>query len=127
MKLGKFIEKLDALVKARDEIKRRISIEARILIQDSFRQETSPVQVPWAPIQRKGPILQKTGRVRNSFDVNPSELGIVIRNSTDYAQYQQYGTRSIQARTMIPDKSPGCGPVGLTILREPLNEVIQRQ
>jgi phage gpG-like protein len=75
-----------------ERISRSLQAESLKLVADCFKNQCDPYGVPWAPIKRRGKILQDTGRLRASFApgaVGPT--GFSIGSNVEYAATQQFG------------------------------------
>jgi phage gpG-like protein len=78
--------------------------EAKALILLGFRTETDPFGMGWEPLKsRKGRILQRTGRLRNSYSVHETVNGFSVGTNCTYATYHQNGTDRIPQRMMVPN------------------------
>lgn len=119
--LKDFIGRLDRL--AQSDWRRSVAVSVADtglrLINDGFENETNPYGERWEPLKRPRPgkILHKTGTLQGSFiapAIAPDR--VVIVSTTDYGQYQQYGTRTITPRMMLPESRRGLGnwekPIG---------------
>jgi phage gpG-like protein len=84
----------------RKELNRNSAAVSKTLIQDGFNKSQSPDEKKWKPIQDKGhEILQKTKKMKNSFDSKPTNQGFEITNSQEYTKYVQ------KKRPMVPENS----------------------
>lgn len=97
------------------------------LIQNGFRTATAPNGQPWAPRKlargRTAPPhlpLDRSGSMRGSFHRESSVESIKVTNPVAYTGYQNYGTRYIDARAMLP------GSDGLGTWEQPLRDVTQK-
>jgi len=70
-------------------------------VQQNFRTEGGSVG-GWAPIQRKGKILQDTGRLRLSFLPFADSKDAGVGSKLDYAEKHDKGIR-IQRRRILPE------------------------
>lgn len=70
---------------------KNLAEEARHQIDDGFQQQRDPYGKKWAPIQRKGMILQKTGRMAASVATKATAEGFRIDIPVVYAAPHQYG------------------------------------
>ena len=94
--LGSLRGKLSRLAKtgrAPLELNRNLAQEARKLVYDEFRQGRDPYGTPWAPTERGGVILRKTGRLANSLRPRASITGFNITTPVVYAAAHLYGAR----------------------------------
>ncbi len=96
------------------------------LIQEGFRTATAPNGQTWAPRKlakgRKTPPhlpLDKSGDMKGSFRTETSAESIKVNNPVIYTGFQNYGTRFIDARPMLP------GEDGLGTWEQPLRETAQ--
>ena len=76
--------------------------EALRLVQMGFRAGTDPDDSPWEPLKsRKGMILIRTARMRNSFTSRATARGFVVGSNVKYVTFHQDGTGGRkQAQTM---------------------------
>ena len=74
------------------------------LIAREFSTQTDPDGNGWqAPARDYGhPLLDDTGRLKGSWKVTVDGDSVIMSNSTPYSGYQQFGTRRIPARRMVP-------------------------
>ncbi len=72
-------------------------------IQQNFQSEGRPVL--WQPSQRVlksgGKTLDKTGRLKNSFQFRIGDDYVEIYTNTPYSPYNQYGTKFFPARPFL--------------------------
>jgi phage gpG-like protein len=79
---------------------RAASGEGLKLVQMGFRTGTNPNDDPWEPLKsRKGVILVKTARMRNSFTSRPSSTGFVVGSNDEKVKWHQDGTKGHRAHT----------------------------
>jgi hypothetical protein len=106
-----------------------MAVESLQLVDEGFAERRDPYGEPWAPTKRPNPILEKTGEMRNGWSLARVDgRGFSMVNATGYAPFQQYGTRHIVIRRMVPTKARGLGPiwgprlreVGMRVLRDAL-------
>lgn len=94
-----------------EEISEGMGEVVKDLIQSGFQSQTDPYGNGWAP--RRGtyahPPLDKSGEMKGSFLVGTNATGVKVTNPTLYSPFQQYGTRTIDARAMLPDNAKGLG------------------
>ena len=94
-----------AVAKVKRTILENVAEEALELIAEGFSKEQAPNGAPWAPLkQRRGKILQDTGRMRASF--HRKTIGgdrVTIGPAVKYAAFHQSGTVRMVARPMVPD------------------------
>lgn len=89
---------------------------ARTEIVLGFAGGRDPYGNRWEPLKATrgrrvgGQPLRDTGRLQNSFNVQKTATGIVVRSGVSYAGYHQYGTRRIPARSMVPARRDDLGP-----------------
>lgn len=127
------IDRLSALVKRlrsvnamRQEVSYRLAKETLGLIDDGFKRQTNPYGVRWAPIERSGKILDKTGRLKGSWvpsNVGPN--GFKIVSTASYGGFQQYGTKHIAVRKMVPTEGGGLGPTWFGAYERVVNKYIR--
>ncbi len=72
--------------------------EALRLVQMGFRAGTDPDDSPWEPLKsRKGMILIRTARMRNSFTSRATARGFVVGSNVKYVTFHQDGTARSQS------------------------------
>ena len=82
--------------------------EALRLVQMGFRAGTDPDDSPWEPLKsRKGMILIRTARMRNSFTSRAAARGFVVGSNVKYVTFHQDGTRGHRAHTQQRFTSSG--------------------
>ena len=97
----------------------RLGAETLKLIDDGFAARRDPYGQPWKATQRKNPILERTGTLRDGWSVQRiSSEGVTVGNSTDYAPFHQDGTRYLVIRRMVPTAARGLGPIWGPRLKE---------
>jgi len=100
--------RLIASVQFRMNVLKNLAEAARTEIVLGFATSTDPYGNRWAPLKAKpgsrrygGQPLRDRGILQNSFNVEPTATGILIR-AVIYAGFHQYGTRRMVARRMVP-------------------------
>jgi len=78
----------------RTTMAKNLAEEARHQVDDEFQQQRDPYGKKWAPIQRKGMILQKSGRMAASVATRATADGFRIDIPVAYAAPHQYGARA---------------------------------
>jgi len=98
-KLNKISGEIKDLKPAFTEMKSLLIAELR----RNFDTKGSSFGTPWAA--RKYPyawaILQKTGKMKNSWQDIVTSHSMIIFNTTPYATYHQHGTRHLPARPIV--------------------------
>lgn len=98
------------------------------LIAEGFRDEKSPTGAAWAPrVPPTGvwPLLRLTGKMAKSFIVRVLGPRVTIANfatseqGRPYPLFHQKGTRKMQARKMVPDRTLS------TYWRNEINKVVK--
>lgn len=109
-----------------EDLSEKLGMEIEALVQNGFRTATAPNGQPWAPRKlargRSTPPhlpLDKSGEMKGSFHVETNKTGVRVTNPVIYSGFQNYGTRFIDARPMLP------GADGLGTWEQPLREVAQ--
>jgi hypothetical protein len=94
-----------------EEMSERLGETVKGLIDEGFQSNITPYGETWAPRRSGGswPLLEKSGEMRASFHIETNAAGVKATNPVEYASYQNYGTRYISARAMLPDGSKGLG------------------
>src|SRR5690606_38784142 len=87
-------------------IRQGLAAEAHSLIVNGFDAQEDPYGAPWKRSLRAqmegGRTLNDTGRLKNSFDVQPTATGIQVTTDTKYAATHQYGAtiRPVKAKAL---------------------------
>lgn len=114
LSLGRKLQKLST--EGRDVARAAIKREVENLIQEGFDARVEPRQRAWEPRKRSypWPILEKTGKMRESFEVDAQGANIIVKNTaTDRGRpyplfhqkgWMQGGTKQA-ARQSMPIKS----------------------
>lgn len=103
--LEKWASKVASAPAVLDDIGENLAEEGIDLIKEGFEKETDPYGRKWAPLKRrKGRILQKTARMKNSYHREyANRTGFKIGAGVNYAKHHQHGTRRMVARRMVPN------------------------
>ncbi len=103
----KIIEKMKFL--SSDEFKiellKEIGKEGLEIIDKEFSDEKDPYSKAWAQLKKSRPgggILNKTGKLKDSFGFDIEPAKIIFKNTADYAEYHQNGTDVMPQRAMLP-------------------------
>jgi len=79
-------------------------------LDENFKNKTNPDGEKWKPWSpkyaksrknKKGSLLVKTGKMKDSFDFKIRGRSIIITNKTNYSGAHQYGTDKIPQRKMV--------------------------
>jgi len=71
-----------------------------------FNKQQQEKVGPWAPRKddKKHPLLNKTGRMKRSFQFKSNRKGFTIQNSTLYSGYHEEGTDKMPKRSALDPK-----------------------
>jgi phage gpG-like protein len=98
----------------RRELYTELKNEAELQIAEGFDEQRDPYGNAWAPTKdRRSPILERSGDLRDGFTVVVTGTGLRIRNAMPYAGVHQFGDpdRGIPARPMVPVERRGLGRI----------------
>lgn len=96
----------------------------RDALLETFDSQQDPYERPWVPRRhdRPWPILNRTGNLRGSIEVQPEGNVLRIRANADHASYHQRGTRYLPVRQIVPS---GVTPDRIVrILKEAVDELV---
>lgn len=109
------------------EVAAEMADEVERLIQRGFQTATDPYGNVWAPRKLAAgrrvpphPPLDDSGLMRSEFHVEHSSAGVKVDNPVVYSPFQNYGTKTIDARAMLPDERD------LGEWEQPLTDAAQR-
>jgi len=108
-KLNRWAKQLEAAPREiLNRAARNMADESLALVAQGFRSQTDPYGNAWENLkERKGKILQDTGRLRVSWHrVSASKAGFRIAAGATYARFHQEGTRRMVARMQVPRSGP---------------------
>jgi len=100
------IAKLEKLSKGLADLQPAFTNMQDLIVQEfkaNFGAKGAVLNQPWAA--RKGsypwPILNKTGKLKNSWETKAESKKLTINNVTDYAGYHHFGTKYLPVRTLV--------------------------
>jgi phage gpG-like protein len=107
MKISAYIAKLAKLESNSwlDSLKREVGEEWRKDLSSEFASTTDPYGNAWTPTKnRPNPILDSTGKLKNSFVATSTATGVRMSSDVIYAAAQNYGRQAINlpARRVLP-------------------------
>jgi phage gpG-like protein len=97
--------KIFASEEFKKEILEELGKEGLSLIGEEFANEHDPYGKAWALLKKSrsgGGILNKTGKLKDSFGFEVDSNSIKFSNPTEYASYHQNGTSKLEQRAMLP-------------------------
>lgn len=101
---------------------------APLIIQEftsNFDSQGTLLDAKWKPRVRSypWPILQKTGKLKASWNAKPESRDLTIKNTADYATYQHFGSTRLPARKLV-GKSDQIIKIALNFITKFLKEFI---
>jgi phage gpG-like protein len=128
--LQRLVGRLEALTRSSfiEGVKRRVAVQGLKLIGAEFASSTDPYGVSWPSLRYPrpgGPVLVKTGVMRDSILAYPTPDGVLFRVATPYAKFHQYGTGRIPIRRMVPATFLGIPPAWSAMVAEAFNAEIR--
>lgn len=102
-KMQKLIDGIQNLQPAFDEMQEPIIQEFKA----NFTGKGQVLEEPWPPRKHQypWPMLIKTGTMQKAWSGKSSPQDLEIKNTTDYATYQHFGTGTIAPRKLVSDRS----------------------
>ena len=91
----------------KDGLNQKLAEQELKNIEYRFDTTTDPSGAPWKPLKKQPQdhkTLDLTGTMKNSFEIKKGSVYSII-NTTNYATFQNNGTKFIPARKFFSDRS----------------------
>lgn len=101
-----------ASAESRQQLMTKLGYEVVRQVRVGFDTRSDPYGSYWKSrkADQPWPLLEKTGKMRNSFAIQSvSPDHVRVTSNCEYAPYHQYGTSRMPSRKLIPNANRGLG------------------
>lgn len=98
-------------------------------LEKSFSKQQNPYGNKWKSRKHSysHPMLNRTGNMFRSFKVNRKGKTLEAKNTAEYSQYHQEGTKHMAQRKILPDKKQGLPKRYKEIIEKELGKVLKKK